>query len=224
MSNRAASAVATGAIFQPGVITSAPVQRRTILFNTSATTGSTSITRACLLSLFFASNGGANVVTPLWSSVRIRKIQIWSGNGAGPVQFAWKSDVGLMRSQTKSFLGHGPITPFVAAPPPGSRSSMWSAANALAATLSEVLFELDYDLGSTSEMPPVLYLQLDLDVNESDLAISSINASAAPAGGSGVFYAALDNLTTANVVGGWTFMPAGFKTYTSPPTSWARTG
>jgi len=101
---------------------------------------------------------------------------------------------------------------------------MWSRANALAATLAEVLFTVDYNMTNSAENPVQMYLELDLDVNSSDEMVSSLTTSAVPTGGAGIYYMALDNLTTSNTVGNWDFYPSGFRTYNSTPATFTRTG
>jgi len=223
--------------FNPPTIVTSPPQRLCLRFQSAGT--ALRVTRGCLLSLAVASLANATnsgQVIPSFTGVRINKITLWQNTtaiGANPksVDLTWLSDLGQDIRLTRSYLA-GPAAALITRPPRGSRAAMWSRADSLAATIDEILFVVNAD-GAT----PAL-LDLDLSVTRGDVEVigstvagggAVISFTGAPVVGpyttdNGLFYTPLDNLSPANTVGTWQWLPVGVTPiFTTAPTTWTRT-
>jgi len=204
------------ATLNPPLVVTAPPQRIKLRFR--ATNPSTiTVTRACLLSLACSVNENITTsVVPIVTGVKVNKVSIWMGGGnASSTDFTWLSDLGQDIRLTRACMS-GIASEMATKPPRMSRAGMWSRADSTAATLGEVLFQINSapnsDTGSTTYL-----VDVDLSVTRADIqdpgAAFGGNAfitTTANAITSGTYYAALDCIAPGVLtVGNWNALPEG---------------
>jgi hypothetical protein len=227
MGNRSNSVRPQQLTLNPGLVRAAPTNRITIRFS-SSNSQAISITRACLLSLCCAYNGVSPCPT-LWSSVRIKRVRYWVATTSSTVgqptivNMVWTSDVGPISPISRVTMGVGPAVCMSSTPPRASRAAMWCTSAATATTKGETLFELSTDQDSITNNGAVF--ELDLEYSIADLLASTVSfTGGTPAGSSGIFYNALDSLTSSNSIGTWAWYPIGVaRLFSAAPTTFTRT-
>jgi len=203
---------------------------QTIRYAASVTNAnSVYITRGSVLSTcVMTASAGATIAIPVYTAVRIRGVKIMltpsaSATTDASITFQWLSDLGTEKRYLFTALGSlGFRSPYLS-PPPRSRAGMWSRANSLAATLEEILFDLNVNGDNANSA--FMFLDVDFEfISDSD-STASITTSANATSNGGIFYVPLDNQTTGAVVGSWKLAPVGLDLlFNSAPATYTRSG
>jgi hypothetical protein len=183
-----------------------PISSRVFRFINGNTTGTTYITRKCLLRLYGLYVNATVAQYSLIQAIRVKRVSMWAMASAAVNTTAMQTfgcewtdphgpSIQKTASCTTTIPGH-----LVTRPPPDSFGGFWSQVTATT-LYNEIVFQLNY----------IPYTTVDLEVELVFSDGTTGNSEFLTATGTGtsdwIGYSALDNATTAGTIGVKTFVP-----------------
>jgi hypothetical protein len=188
-------------IGMPSQINTHPIATRVFRFQNGNNSGTTYITRKCLLKLFGYVYAAAATAITMIQSIRIRRVSIWGCASTGQMQtffLEWTDPHGpstqYTATATTTTAGH-----ISARPPENSFASLWSQVTNTG-EYNSILFQIQY----------IPYLTVDLEAEWvlSDGTVGNNEFIQLTAGGNSLFGVGhLDNAATGGGVGANLFVP-----------------